>query len=142
VIEQVIEAPSFDGHSHVTHVCEVRRTESARFVVLPEEQLLGWPMQGAPLLDAALQGPEHFVAELTGEAFLQPDQQRLGLQARRPLQFRLHFRPNRRQRIDTRPPAALGLSSLARHLALPILGRRLAIHARLQGRHLQRRLVL
>ena len=137
VIAKVVEALSLDGHLQGIHVGEIRGPQPARFVHLAEEHFLGRPVQSPPLPDAPLQSPQQFVAVVPGVAFLQQSQQRLSLQAGRPFQLGLHFRPHRRQRIDPRPPGACRLS-LAGHLALPVLSRRFAIHACLQRRFLQR----
>jgi len=138
VIHQMVEALTRDGHFQGIHVGEVRRAEPARFMHLHEEQLLGRPMQRPPPLDAPLQRPQQLVAILSRVTLLQQGQQRLRLQPRRPLQFGLQLRPHRRQRIDSRPPRPVRFP-LAGHLSLPVIGRRFAVHARLQGRHLQRR---
>ena len=108
---------------------------------LAEENFLGRPRQRPPLLDAPLQCPQYLVAELAGIAILQQRQQRLGLQPRSPFELHLKFRPDRSQRIKPRPPGP-SRSSLFGHFSLPIFGRRLAVHPRLQGRSLQRRAAL
>ena len=141
VIHHVLEALPLDGHREVVHVREVRRAQSARLMHLREEHLLGWSRQGTPATHTALQGPQQFVAELAGIAFLQPGQQRQGLQAWRPIQLRLHLWPHCRQGIEPSPPGTCR-TPLSGHLPLPILGCRLAVHARLEGRSLQRRAAL
>jgi hypothetical protein len=141
VIHHVVKALPLDGHREVVHVREVRRAQSARLMHLREEHLLGWSRQGTPSTHTALQGPQQFVAELPGMAFLQPGQQGQGLQAWRPFQFGLHLWPDRRQGIEPSPPGTCRTPFFG-HLPLPIFGCRLAIHARLEGCSLQRRAAL
>ena len=141
VIHHVIETLSQDGHFKFVHVREVRRSEPARLMYLAEENLLGRPRQRPPLLDPPLQSPQQLIAELAGIAILQQHEQCLGLQTRSPFELCLQFRPNRRQRIEPRPPAPIR-TSLFGHLSLPIFGRRLAIHPRFESRSLQRRAAL
>jgi hypothetical protein len=141
VIQHVVKALPLDGHLKVVHVREVRRAQSARLMHLREEHLFGWSRQGTPATHPALQGPQQFVAKLAGIAFLQPGQQGQGLQAWRPFQFGLHLGPDRRQGIEPSPPGTCR-TPLFGHLPLPILGCRLAIHARLEGCSLQRRAAL
>jgi hypothetical protein len=141
VIHHVIETLTRDRHLQVVHRSEVRRSQPSRLMHLREKQFLRRTMEPAPLTHAPLQRPQKFVAVLTRIPILQPPKQRLRLQTRRPLQFRLHLRPHRRQRIRTRPPIPYRTlrSPLSGHLPLPIFRRRLPIQARFHRRTLQRR---
>lgn len=122
VIHHVLKALSLDRHLKVVHVGEVRSTQPARFVHLGEEHLLGRSRQSTPLTHAPLQGPQQFVAVLSGIAFLQPGQQRQGLQARSPFQLGTQLRPHRRQWVEPSPPGPRHTPVFG-HLPLPIFDR-------------------
>ncbi len=56
VVDQVRERLAVDGHLQAAGVREVGGAQVAGLVDLAEEHFLGRPVQGAPLLDVALQG--------------------------------------------------------------------------------------
>ena len=106
VVDQVVERAAVDGHAQVGAVGEVAGAQPAGVMHLGEEDLLGRPVQGPPLLDAPLQGPQLAVGEAAGEAALQVGEQGLGLQAGVELQllFELRARPRRRGRAASASP--------------------------------------
>ena len=57
VIEPMIERRPRDRDADVAHVGEVRQSGPAGLVDLPEDDLLLFPMDGAPCADSPLQGP-------------------------------------------------------------------------------------
>lgn len=82
VVDQVRKRLTADGDLQARGVREVRGTQTPRFVDLGEEDLLGRPMQGAPLFDVPLEGAELSIGEAVGIGPLQPVEHGLGLQAR------------------------------------------------------------
>jgi hypothetical protein len=81
VVDQVGKRHAPDRDLQARGVREVRGTQPARFVDLREEDLLGRPVQGAPLLDVPLEGAELSIGEAAGIGALQPGEHGLGLQA-------------------------------------------------------------
>jgi hypothetical protein len=79
VVDQVGPRHAPDRDLQARDVGEVRGTQPTRFVDLSEEDFLGRPVQGAPLLDVPLQGAELSVGEATGVGALQPVKQGFGL---------------------------------------------------------------
>jgi hypothetical protein len=66
VVDQMGERLAVDGHPQAGGVREVGGAQVAGLVDLAEEDLLGRPVQGAPLLDVALQGAQLPVGEAAG----------------------------------------------------------------------------
>jgi hypothetical protein len=136
VVDQVVERRPGDGHAQVAAVREVAGAQPAGVVDLGEEHLLGRPLQGAPLLDAPLQGPQLAVGEASGEAALQIGEQGLGLQAGVDSKQRFELRPDLGEGVGPCAVVALHASHLAGQLAEPaVFARRLLVHAGL-GRRL------
>ncbi len=99
---------------------EVRGAEPARFVDLSEEDLLGRPVQGAPLLDVPLQGAELAIGEAAGIGALQPGEHGLGLQAGIEGQLLFDLRPDIGERVGAGSPG-MGHAHLAGQLAEPAI---------------------
>ena len=98
---------------------EIGDPEHPSPVLLQEHHLPGRPVQGPPLLDAALQGPLAPVPLLAGEAPLQVQQQGLGFELRRLLQHgHQHALPDLGQRIGTGAPVPAPLLLLPLGLQL------------------------
>lgn len=99
---------------------EIRDPQHTGPVLLQEHHLLRRPVQGPPLLDAALQGPLAAKPLLTWPDLLQVQKQRLGFQLRGLLEHRhQHGVPHVRQRISSGapPPSRLLLLPLGLQLA-------------------------
>jgi hypothetical protein len=136
VVDQVIEWRPGDGHPQVGAVREVAGAEPAGVMDLGEEHLPGRALQGAPLLDASLQGPQLAVGEAAREAALQIVEQGLGLQPGVDPKQCFELRPDLGERVGSRAVVAFHASHLAGQLAEPaVLARRLLVHAGL-GRRL------
>jgi hypothetical protein len=139
VVDQVIERRPGDGHAKVAAVREVAGAEPSGVVDLGEEHLLGRAFQGAPLLDASLQGSQLAVGEAAGEATLQVIKQGLGLQPGVDPKQRFKLRPDLGEGVGPRAVVAFHASHLAGQPAEPaVLARRLLVHAGL-GRRLTSR---
>jgi hypothetical protein len=130
VVNQVVERRPGDGHAQVAAVREVAGAEPSGVVDLGKEHFLGRPLQGAPLLDAPLQGPQLAVGEASGEAALQVGEQGLGLQAGVDPKQGFELRPDLGEGVGPRAVVAFHASHLAGQLAEPaVLARRLLVHA-------------
>jgi hypothetical protein len=130
VVDQVLERYAGDGDAQPRAVREVRGAEPPRLMDLGEEHFLGRAMQGTPLLDATLEGPELAVVELAGMTALKIVEQGLGLQSRVEPQLFFELRPDISKRIVAGPPGAVHASHLAGQLAeLPVLAGGLGVHA-------------
>jgi hypothetical protein len=117
-------------------VREVAGAQPSGVVDLGEEHLPGRPLQGAPLLDAPLQGPQLAVGEAAGEATLQIGEQGLGLQSGVDSKQRFELRPDLGEGVGPCTVVAVHASHLAGQLAEPaVLASGLLIHAGL-GRRL------
>jgi hypothetical protein len=139
VVQQVRKRLPLNGHPQALHVREVRGGQPARLMYLAEEQLLGRTVLGLPLVHPPLQCPPHGLPAPLGIFPLQPFPERLGLQARLPLQKLLHARPHGRQRIRPGPPAVRLPRLVGKLPQVPILPGRLAIHTALHRSALERR---
>jgi hypothetical protein len=106
VIDQMIERFAGDGDAEFGHVGEVGRGESARLMVLSEEDLLGRPLPGTPKLDLPLQTAELDVGESAWKATLQVEEQGLGLKSRVEPELRLEFGPDVEEGVGSRPPVS------------------------------------
>jgi hypothetical protein len=82
VVDQVGERCGRDRDAEVGAVREVRGGQPAGVVNLAEEDLLGRPVQGPPLLEPPLQGSQLAIGEASRILPLQPAKQGLGFQAR------------------------------------------------------------
>jgi hypothetical protein len=130
VVDQVGERHAGDGDAQARAVREVRGAEPSRLVDLGEEDFLGRSVQGAPLLDATLEGPELAVGEPAGMTALEIVEQGLGLQSRVEPQLLFELRPDIGERIVAGPPGAVHASHLAGQLAEPpVLAGGLGVHA-------------
>jgi hypothetical protein len=118
VVDQVGQRHAPDRDLQARDVGEVRGTQPTRFVDLSEEDLLGRPVQGAPLLDVPLQGAELSVGEATGIGALQPVEHGFGLQAGVKRQLLLDPRPDIGERVGAGSPGMLH-AHLAGQLAEP-----------------------
>jgi hypothetical protein len=130
VIDQVLKRHAGDGDAQPRAVREVGGAEPSRLVDLSEEDFLGWAVQGTPLLDTTLEGPELAVRELAGVMTLEIVEQGLGLQSGIEPQLFFELRPDIGERIVAGPPGAVHTSHLAGQLAEPpVLARGLGVHA-------------
>jgi hypothetical protein len=137
VVDQVLEPLPRDGHVQLVHPREVRRRQPARLVHLAEEHFLGRPRQRPPTPHLPLQRPQLPVGETARIATPQLGEDRLGLQARLPLEQRTNLHPHLGERIDPRRPI-VRQSHLARQLPQPpILPSRLVVHVRPRRRDTQ-----
>src|SRR5664279_454029 len=109
VVYQMFEHLAFERDPQLGHVCEVRRAQPPRRVLLAEVHLLRRALRGPPQLDPPLQGPDLPIAELPWAFPLQPLEQRLGLQLRTVLPLPLNCVPYLAERILPRPPMPLPL---------------------------------
>jgi len=108
---------------------EIRDPQYAGPVLLQEHHLLGRPMQGTPLLDAALQGPLAPVPLLARPELLKVQQQGLGFQLRRLLKHRhQHALPDLGQGIGAGAPMATPLLLLPLGLQLAAIDPLRAAH--------------
>jgi hypothetical protein len=107
VVDQVGKRNATDRDLQARDVGEVRGTQPTRLVDLSEEDFLGRPVQGAPLLDVPLQGAELSVGEAAGIGALQPVKQGLGLQAGVEGQLFLQMRPDLGEGIGACSPGML-----------------------------------
>jgi hypothetical protein len=82
VIDHVVERLAENGDAELGHAGEVRLGEPPRLVDLGKVDLLGWPFEGAPLFDPALQTAELNVGETPRKTPLQVEEKGLGLQPR------------------------------------------------------------
>ncbi len=113
---------------------EIAGAQPARLMHLGEEHFLGRPVQGPPLLDAALQGPQLAIAEAAGKAPLQLAKQCLGLQAGGQPQLLFQVGPDFGEEVGPRSPVMFH-EHLAGQLAEPpVLPCRLGVQAGLGGR--------
>lgn len=136
VVDQVVERRPGDGHLQVGAVGEVAGAQASGVMDLGKEHLLGRSLQGAPLLEAPLQGSQLAVGEASGEAMLQIVKQGFGLQSRVDSKQRFELRPDLGEGVGPRAVVAVHASHLAGQLAEPaVLARGLVVHAGL-GRRL------
>lgn len=144
VVDQVREWLALDGHAQLGHVREVGRPEPARRVVLGEEHLLVGTMRRPPLLDPALQGAELAVREPARVPPPQLLEQGFGLPPGRLFEQFDDLTPHVSERVGARPPVTgrrVGPPLRRQLIGVPVLARRLAIHAGLRRRQRQRRLL-
>jgi hypothetical protein len=66
MVDQVRERLAVDGHLQTTGVREIGSAQAAGLMDLAEKHLLGWPVQGTPLLDVPLQGAQLPLGKATG----------------------------------------------------------------------------
>ena len=107
VVDQVRERLAVDGHLQTAGVGEVGGAQVAGLMDLAEEDLLGRPVQGPPLLDMPLQSAQLPLGKAAGIFALQPVKHGLGLQAGVKSQLLLDARPDLRERIGSRSPGML-----------------------------------
>jgi hypothetical protein len=81
VVDQVGKRLAVDGNAQAGAVREVGGAEPAGLMHLREEHFLGRSVQGPPLFEAPLQGPQLAVGETAGQAPLQVGEDGLGLQS-------------------------------------------------------------
>ena len=105
---------------------------------LREEDLLGGALDRPPSLHAPLQRPQLSVLESTRVAPLQILKERLGLEPWVDLEMSTNPAPDLGERIRSRPPG-VRRPDLARELSeIPVLARRLLVHAGLRRRDCKR----
>src|SRR5664280_2034599 len=91
VIDQVRKTLPLDGHAQLFHVCEVRRSQPTRRMLLREEYLPGRTLGGTPHLHAPLQRAHLPVLKAAGILSLQKLEHRLGLKPGVVLALTRHF---------------------------------------------------
>ena len=96
---------------------------------LGEEEFLGRPVQGAPLLDVPLQGVQLPLGKATGLLALKPVKHGPGLQARVKGQLLLDARPDLGERVDSRPPGMLHAHLAGQPAEPAVLARGLVVEA-------------
>jgi hypothetical protein len=142
VVDQMRERHAGDGHAEAGAMREIAGPQPARLMHLGEEHFLGRPVQGPPLLDAALQGSQLAVRETPRIKPLQLAKQRLGLQAGRQPQLLFQLGPNLDEDIGPRSPVMFH-DHLAGQLAEPpVLPCRLGIQTGLRRRQAPRQSLL
>ena len=142
VVDQVRERLAVDRHAQFGHVREVGGTQPTRRMLLREENLLGRSAGSQPVFHAPLQRPQLPVGELAGMPASQFLEERLGFPTRRRCEQLFDFAPHFGERVFACPvgPRQRLLRPLRRQpIRVPIVAARLAIHARLRRRQLQRR---
>ena len=127
VIDQVVERLAEDGDAELDHAGEIALGEPTRLVDLGEEDLLGRPFQGSPLLDPSLQAPELDVGEPTGTAALQVEEEGLGLEARVEPELIDEFGPDVLERVLPGPPGMRDSSLTGEQFGVAVLACRLLI---------------
>lgn len=133
VVDQVSKRLAVDGHVQITGVGEVGGTQLARLMHLAKEDLLGWPVQGTPLLDVPLQSAQLSLSKAARIEALQPVKHGFGLQAGVEDQLFLDLRPDIGERIGACSPGMLH-AYLTGQLAEPaILAGSLVVDAGLGG---------
>jgi hypothetical protein len=115
--DEVRQGHAGDGHFQAGAMGEVRGAQTGRFVDLGEEDLFGRAVQGAALLETALQGPQLAIGEASGIAALQVDEQGLGLQSGVEPQHLVEVRPNVGEGVGPGAVVAVHASDLAGQLA-------------------------
>lgn len=114
VVNQVVERRAGDGHAQGGAVREVAGTQAPGVMDLGEEYLLGRSVQGTPLLDAPLQGPQLPIGKASRPASLQVVEQGLGLQSRVEAELRLQLRPDLGEGVGPGTVVAVHAADLAR----------------------------
>lgn len=138
VIDQMLERLARNRHAQLVHVREVGSGQSARFMLLGEEDLLGRSVQGPPAPDVPLQRPQLAVGEAARMPPLQFLKDGLALQAGLVLQEDADLLPDVGEGIGPLHPV-MGPGQFAGQLALPpILPCRLLVHVCPQCRRRQR----
>jgi hypothetical protein len=133
----MVERHAGDGHAQVGAVREIAGAQPSGVMDLGEENLLGRSLEGTPLLDASLQGPQLAVGETSGKTALQVGEQSFGLQSRVDTELRFQLRPDLGEGVGTRAVVTVHASHLAGQFAEPaVLARRLGIDAGLVRRTL------
>ncbi len=127
------ERLAVDGHLQTGRVREVGGAQVAGWVDLAEENLLGRPVQGAPLLEVALQGAQLPVGKAAGVFALKPLEHRLGLQAGVEGQLLFDARPDLREGVGARPPGMLHAHLAGQPAEPAVLARGLVVEAGLGG---------
>jgi hypothetical protein len=134
VVDQMRQWHASDGHAEAGAMREIAGAQPARLMHLGEEHFFGRTVQGMPLLDAALEGPQLTVGKAARITPLQFTKQRLGLQAGGPPQLLLQVGPDLGEEVGPRSPVVLH-DHLAGQLAEPpVLPCRLGVQTGL-GRH-------
>lgn len=133
VVEQMRKRHAADGDLQARGVREVRGRQPAGFMHLGEEDLLGRPMHGAPLLDPPLQGTQLAVGEASGVLPLQPVEQGLGFQARIELELFLDAVPDVGKRIAPGSPGMVHAHLTGQLAEPPVLASGLVVDASLGG---------
>jgi hypothetical protein len=134
VEDQVREGLAADGDLQGRGVGEIGGAEPARFVDLGEEDLFGRPVQGAALLEAALESAELAIREASRMTALQVGQQGLGLQSGIEVEHLIEVRPDVGERVGAGAIVAVHASDLAGQFAEPpVLAGGLGIDVRLGG---------
>ncbi len=128
VIDQMRKRLAADGDLQAGAVREVGRAQPARLMNLGEEDFLGRAVQGPPLLDAPLQGPQLGIGETAGIFPLQPGEQGLGFQAVVERQLLLNPGPNLGKGIRLGSPGMVHTHLAGQQAEPPVLAGSLLIH--------------
>jgi hypothetical protein len=128
VIDQVRKRLTADGDVQAGAVREVGRAQPARLMDLGEEDFLGRAVQGPPLLDTPLQGPQLRVGEAAGIFPLQPGEQRLGFQAVVERQLLLDLVPDLGKGIGFGSPGMIHTHLAGQLTESPVLAGGLLVH--------------
>jgi hypothetical protein len=94
VVDQVVERDALDGHAQVGAVREVAGAQPTGVMDLGKEHFLGRAVQGTPLFDVSLQGPQLAVGEASRVTSLQVVEQGFGLQSGVEPQLFFELRPD------------------------------------------------
>lgn len=91
-------------------------------------------MHRPPVANPPLKGPPLRIGELSGRTLLKPGEERKRSQPRFGLQAGLDLRPDLHERVEVRSPGPRRLGRRRQTALIPILARRLLIHASLPRR--------
>lgn len=133
MIDQVRKRLAADGDLQATGMREIGGTALSWRMDLGEKDFLGLAVQGPPLLEPPLQGPQLAVRKAAGILALQPGQEGVGLQARVDRQLFLDSRPDLGERIGPGPPGMFHTHLTGKSAQTPVLARGLFVEARLGG---------
>jgi hypothetical protein len=127
VIDHVVERLAEDGDAELGHTGEVTLGEPPRLMNLGEEDLLGWPFEGPPLFDPALQATELDIGEAAREASLQVVEESLGLEPRVESEQFEEFGPDVLERVLPGPPGVRDSSLTGERVGVAVLACRFLV---------------
>ena len=131
VIDQMVERLAEDGDAELGHAGEVRFGEPSRLVDLCEEHLLGWPFQGTPLFDPALQATELDIRETPWKTPLQVKEEGLGLEPRVEPEHLQEIGPDVLERVLPGPPGVRDSPLTGKRVGVAVLACRFLVNASL-----------